>query len=1191
MVHTFFRIQSRAKFSYLLFAAVFLLGLVGRASAADTTYVRFNTILGPIDVQMLSDEEPNTVANFLSYVTSKAYNASIIHRSTSIAVDGIAVIQGGSYYDNVNLSAINTGAPINNEFTGISNLRGTLTMALLTGEPDSATSGWFFNTTDNSAALDPQDFVVFGRVANSASLAVMDALQAIPVPNPPLFNSPFDEIPLFDYTTGNGVLLSNLVEVDSVVTEALPATATVTLSGLSAMFNATAKKITVTTNPPKLTTVVTYNGLLTPPTKAGSYPVSATITSAGYQGSATGTLVIAAANPKLKATVKLGSLTAVYTGYPHGAVAATTPPGLTVDFTYNGSSTQPTAIGTYTVVGTINDPDYQGSATGTLVVGKGTAQVTLGSLTQTFTGSPLSATAVTSPSGLTVDFTYKGSSTPPTAAGYYPVVGTINDVDYNGSATGTFVIQNATITLGNLTSTYDGTAHPATVVTNPVGLKPTVTYNGKATVPLNAGTYDVLATIDSGGMFARSTATLTVSPETATVTVANVTTVYTGKAIPVSAVTVPAKLPVKFTYNGSTTDPSAVGTYTAVGTISNPNYAGSGTGTLTIQQPVTFDTTHLITPLISASGAEVGFGVNPGGIATSAIFLYGTSLGNLTLQSQELKIGAGKTELTFNGFLGDLLPSTTYYYQIGTVSAAGVFYGPVETFTTPAFDTSLVTVTGGTANGTSGATYDVLGNSAVNDGDGVAFGATLNLHSSNPVITATDNAGIWANQGNSTLVLIARTGAAAPDTTPSATFAALKDPVYNDLSDVAFIGQLKVAAGQATATTETGVWSTGSGALHLVARQGDPAPGPSSLVLSTFSTIDAVGLTSAGSADTIVVANMAATGGVTAADNFGIWEGTLKSNLALKMRTGDTVGGKTISSLTLVSSNPALQGQTRYFSSSTGDLAALATFSDKSTGIVTDIGGTEALAESTASPVPDSTGVAIGGATFSKFGSPIINTATTEHIAFAATLATGGAVTTANDQGIWADSSTGTLELVARTGQTGTEFLTLSDPLDNAHDVVAYSATYVSGGKTVTGLFSINTPGGPVVQTGGAAADCGSGVTYSAFGVMELADAGGHGGTGGLVFEATLAGTGVTASNNTAIFAVDSTGTVQLIVRTGDTINVASSGTTLKTISSLSFLPAASFLEGQTRSVARSQDIAYTATFTDKTSAVFNVTF
>jgi uncharacterized protein YfiM (DUF2279 family) len=132
-----------------------------------------------------------------------------------------------------------------------------------------------------------------------------------------------------------------------------------------------------------------------------------------------------------------------------------------VSFTYNGSATVPTGAGSYTVIGTINDANYQGSATGTLVIGQATGAVTLGSLSQTYDGTAKPATATTTPSGLTVTFSYNGSATIPTGAGSYTVVGTINDANYQGSATGTLVINAATLTYtANVASMTYGSAVP-----------------------------------------------------------------------------------------------------------------------------------------------------------------------------------------------------------------------------------------------------------------------------------------------------------------------------------------------------------------------------------------------------------------------------------------------------------------------------------------------------------------------------------------------------------------------------------------------------------------------------------------------------------------------------------------------------------------------------------------------------------
>jgi cyclophilin family peptidyl-prolyl cis-trans isomerase len=198
-----------------------------RAEATDSTYVRFNTSLGNIDVQLLSDEAPKNVANFMGYVTGATinYNNSIIHRS----VPGF-VIQGGGYnFVGNSLTAIAAnpptvmgehGASYPNAF---SNVRGTLAMALSSG-PDSGTDEWFFNLADNSTALDGTadggPFTVFGVVANASSLAVMDAIAAVQTFN---YGSPFDALPLSNFTmaeynANDSVPLADFIYVKSITT-------------------------------------------------------------------------------------------------------------------------------------------------------------------------------------------------------------------------------------------------------------------------------------------------------------------------------------------------------------------------------------------------------------------------------------------------------------------------------------------------------------------------------------------------------------------------------------------------------------------------------------------------------------------------------------------------------------------------------------------------------------------------------------------------------------------------------------------------------------------------------------------------------------------------------------------------------------------------------------------------------------
>lgn len=218
----------------LAFALFLLVRIPVWSQSAAPTAVRFNTSLGAINVTLLTGTAPKTVANFLSYVNSGAYNNSFFHRSVQ---SGIFIIQGGGYqFINNAVVTIQQSAPVLSEFS-VSNTRGTLAMAL-SSNPDgttnanSGTSEWFFNNKDNSASLDPQKFTVFGQVADSASLAVMDQIAGLAPVNAGAY---FPAIPLVNYTAGATITGSNLVLISSIApllpAPFVPATGIVSASG------------------------------------------------------------------------------------------------------------------------------------------------------------------------------------------------------------------------------------------------------------------------------------------------------------------------------------------------------------------------------------------------------------------------------------------------------------------------------------------------------------------------------------------------------------------------------------------------------------------------------------------------------------------------------------------------------------------------------------------------------------------------------------------------------------------------------------------------------------------------------------------------------------------------------------------------------------------------------------------------
>jgi cyclophilin family peptidyl-prolyl cis-trans isomerase/chitodextrinase len=137
--------------------------------------VRLTTSKGDILLQLV-DDAPITTANFLQYVQDHFYDGTIFHR---VVPD--FVVQGGGFLPGM-VEQTGVRGPIQNEFSATrSNVRGTVAMAKLGNDPNSATSQFFVNLADNSANLDNQNggFTVFANVIEG--MDVVDAIAAVPL--------------------------------------------------------------------------------------------------------------------------------------------------------------------------------------------------------------------------------------------------------------------------------------------------------------------------------------------------------------------------------------------------------------------------------------------------------------------------------------------------------------------------------------------------------------------------------------------------------------------------------------------------------------------------------------------------------------------------------------------------------------------------------------------------------------------------------------------------------------------------------------------------------------------------------------------------------------------------------------------------------------------------------------------------
>ena len=131
-----------------------------------------------MQVELFDQEKPKTVENFVKLVKSNAYTNTFFHRCLPgfvVQGGGVAVASKNTpgffdlYSDVTNFGAIPNEFNVGQKY---SNTYGTIAMAKVGNDPNSATSQWFFNLTNNSANLDNQNggFTVFGRVVDGTNV-------------------------------------------------------------------------------------------------------------------------------------------------------------------------------------------------------------------------------------------------------------------------------------------------------------------------------------------------------------------------------------------------------------------------------------------------------------------------------------------------------------------------------------------------------------------------------------------------------------------------------------------------------------------------------------------------------------------------------------------------------------------------------------------------------------------------------------------------------------------------------------------------------------------------------------------------------------------------------------------------------------------------------------------------------------
>ncbi|MBA4106157.1 MAG: hypothetical protein C0485_10385 [Pirellula sp.] len=153
--------------------------------------MRFTTNVGSFDMELNPNNDANLqplVDNIVAYIGLGKYHFSAVNR----AADGNAgtaddfVLQMGGFMGfpttpdlwaslHTPVEKLNDGVVVDGngdgtvDFSAISNTRGTISLALQSGQPNSGTSSFFINLGDNNF-LDSQGFVPFARISDMTTI-------------------------------------------------------------------------------------------------------------------------------------------------------------------------------------------------------------------------------------------------------------------------------------------------------------------------------------------------------------------------------------------------------------------------------------------------------------------------------------------------------------------------------------------------------------------------------------------------------------------------------------------------------------------------------------------------------------------------------------------------------------------------------------------------------------------------------------------------------------------------------------------------------------------------------------------------------------------------------------------------------------------------------------------------------------
>ncbi len=409
--------------------------------------------------------------------------------------------------------------------------------------------------------------------------------------------------------------------------------ASIVLSDLEQVYDGTPRAAAYTSDVDHLGVglVASYDGMAEAPADAGAYQVSVSVDplSLGYFGTAEGTLSVAKAEAAV--SIDPAGLDQAVNRIDREAplAVATEPGGLAVEIDFDGGTPEvdpvppdsPASVGEWPVVARVADANYAGSAMATLTIRKAHQDIEVvneGSYQPwpvAMAGDPLDIPLYADAgSGEPVTFSVDLGHEAATGLASVTViegnsllrVSRPGDIFVRAVQAGdsywaprehVFLVsvagvgQPVSIVLGDLEHVYDGTPKAAAVATEPEGLAVAVTYGGSAELPVEAGTYEVVASSADPVLPGQASGTLTIARAEARVIIDPATLAQAVNQLSAVAVsTEPEGLAVAVAYGGSpdlpADDAASIGEHAVRAEVADANYAGSAEAVLSVGRAV-----------------------------------------------------------------------------------------------------------------------------------------------------------------------------------------------------------------------------------------------------------------------------------------------------------------------------------------------------------------------------------------------------------------------------------------------------------------------------------------------------------------------------------------------------------------------------------------------------------------------------